>query len=63
MTIELREHSGSSIKLAKQNKKDWIFLVVQWLKLCAPNAGGQGSLPGQGNRSHTPQLKTVQPSK
>ena len=30
-------------------------LVVQWLRLCAPNAGGPGSLPGQGTRSHMPQ--------
>ena len=26
-------------------------VVVQWLRLCAPNAGGLGSIPGQGNRS------------
>ena len=27
------------------------FLVVQWLRLQAPNAGGPGSIPGQGTRS------------
>ncbi|TEA39746.1 hypothetical protein DBR06_SOUSAS31510016, partial [Sousa chinensis] len=27
-------------------------LVVQWLRLCAPNAGGPGLIPGQGTRSH-----------
>ena len=27
-------------------------LVAQWLRLCAPNAGGPGSTPGQGTRSH-----------
>ena len=27
-------------------------LVVQWLRLRAPNAGGRGSIPGQGTRSH-----------
>ena len=32
-------------------------LVVQWLRLYAPNAGGQGSIPGQGTRSHMVQLK------
>ena len=32
-------------------------LVVQWLRLCAPNAGGLGSNPGQGTRSHMSQLK------
>ena len=29
----------------------WEFLVVQWLRLHAPNAGGPGSIPGQGPRS------------
>ena len=28
------------------------FLVVQWLRLCAPNAGRWGSIPGQGTRSY-----------
>ena len=23
------------------------FLVVQWLRLCASNAGGEGSIPGR----------------
>ncbi|TEA25426.1 hypothetical protein DBR06_SOUSAS11710014, partial [Sousa chinensis] len=32
-------------------------LVVQWLRLHAPKAGGQGSIPGQGTRSHMPQLR------
>ena len=32
-----------------------ISLVVQWLRLQAPNEGGLGSIPGQGNRSHRPQ--------
>ena len=27
-------------------------LVAQWLRLCTPNAGGPGSIPGQGTRSH-----------
>ena len=29
-------------------------LVVQWLRLHAPKAGGPGSIPGQGTRSHMP---------
>ena len=29
-----------------------ISLVVQWLRLCASNAGGLGSNLGQGTRSH-----------
>ena len=33
-------------------------LVVQWLGLWAPNAGARGSIPGQGTRSHIPQLRS-----
>ena len=32
-------------------------LVVQWLRLHTPNAGSPGSIPGQGTRSHIPQLR------
>ena len=35
------------------------FLVVQWLKLHAPNAGGPSSIPGQGTRSHMLQLNIL----
>jgi len=31
--------------------------VVQWLRLHAPNAGGQASIPDQGNRPHMTQLR------
>ena len=34
-------------------------VVVQWLRLCAPNARGLGSIPGQGTRFHMPQLKSL----
>ena len=33
------------------------YLVVQWLRHCTPNAGGLGSIPGQGIRSPMLQLK------
>ncbi|TEA32997.1 hypothetical protein DBR06_SOUSAS7410054, partial [Sousa chinensis] len=36
-------------------------LVVQWLRFCAPNAGGPGSIPGQGTRSCMPQLGAYMP--
>ena len=36
------------------------FLVVQWLRLCAHNAGGLGLIPDQGTRSRMPQLKIPQ---
>ena len=32
-------------------------MAVQWLGLCAPNAGGLDSIPGQGIRSHMLQLR------
>ena len=36
-------------------------LLVQWLTLHAPNAGDQGSIPGQGTRSHMLQLRARMP--
>ena len=32
-------------------------LVIQWLRLHAPNAGGPGCISSQGTRFHMPQLK------
>ena len=34
--------------------------MVQWLRLCIPNAGGLGSIPGQGTRRHKVQVKAAQ---
>ena len=34
-------------------------LAIQWLRISSPNAGGPGSIPGQGTRSHMPQLKIL----
>ena len=31
--------------------------MVQWLRLYTPNAQSPGSIPGQGTRSHKPQLR------
>ena len=31
--------------------------MVQWLRLCTPNARDPGLIPGQGTRSHMPQLR------
>ena len=33
------------------------FLVIQWLKRCAPKAEGLGSIPGQGIRPHVLQAR------
>ena len=34
-------------------------LVVQWLRLCTPNAGGLGSIPGWETRPHMLQLRIL----
>ena len=34
-------------------------MVVQWVKLPAPNSGSPSLIPGQGTRSHMPQLKIL----
>ena len=36
-------------------------LVVHWLRHCTPNAGGPGSIPGQGTRFHVLQLRVHMP--
>ena len=48
-------------KLNTQRDTRGSSLVVQWLRLCAPNAGGLGSIPGQGARSHMLQLRVCMP--
>ena len=40
-------------KVHHKNRSPGTCLMVQWLRLCTPNAGGLGSIPGQGTRSHT----------
>ena len=47
--------------MKKQIAEQETSLVVEWLKLWAPNARleGLGSIPGQGTRSHMPQQKIV----
>ena len=35
------------------------FLMVRWLRLCAPNARGVGLIPGQRTRSRMLQLKIL----
>ena len=37
------------------------FLVVQWVRVCTPKAGGPGSIPGRGTRScmHSPTKKST----
>ena len=45
----------------EEDRSDYIWrvsTVVQWLGLHAPKAGGLGSVPGQGTRSHSVTTKT-----
>ena len=45
---------GIQLLMAQQpiEAKSETSLVVQWLKVHTPNAGGLGSIPDQGTRSH-----------
>ena len=54
-----RETKDTITGLEVRNKENQTgtSLVVQRLRLHAPNAGGRGSIPGQGTRSCMPQLK------
>ena len=45
-------HLWSNTITALKEQETGTSLVVQWLRLHAPNAGGPGSIPGQGTRSH-----------
>ena len=57
-TLSFRWVSGFKVSPLKMFFKNNLgaSLLVQWLRLCAPKTGGLGSIPGQGTRSHTPQL-------
>ena len=44
-----------------QEKLVGTSLLVQWLRLHAPNAGDQGSVSGQGTRSRMLQLRARMP--
>ena len=44
-------------KLGLSKVSPGISLLVQWLRLCTPNAEGLSWIPGQGTRSHMPQLR------
>jgi hypothetical protein len=47
--------------LTSKNGQKGTSQVVQWLKLRATNAGDTGSIPGQGIRAHTSQLRIHMP--
>ena len=56
---DLRKSWALTVLFKVKNKGLGISLVVQGLRLHAPNPGGPGSIPGQGTRSHMLQLKNL----
>ena len=50
---------GASVR----EQEGWTSLVILWLRLCIPNAGGLSSIPSQGTRFHVLQLKDPGTSK
>ena len=66
---KLTQHCKSTIfeYLKKKNEKiqktkgQGTSLVVQWLRVPAPNAGGPDSIPAHRARSHVPQLTIRMP--
>ena len=59
--FSLSLHSGGVGRRHFKSEQIGTSLVVQWLRLCAPNAGGLVSIPGQGTRSHLQQLRVHMP--
>ena len=55
-TVKLEDYGGTKGIICKEGGTR-TSLVVQWLRLRAPNAGGLELIPGQGSRSHVPQLR------
>ena len=66
VTLKTHRHKRKKwINLTPSKLKIFVFqdlslgisLVIQWLRLQGSNVGCPGSTPGQGTRSHMPQLK------
>ena len=49
------KHMPEKVTLKKPQRGT--SLVVEWLRLHAPNSGSPGSIPGQGTKPRMPQLK------
>ena len=61
--LQLFDKPGSNTILSQATQNDTVSLpgtslVVQWLGLHNPRAGALGLFPGQGGRSHMPQLRS-----
>ena len=46
-------------KKIQRAERDFPGGLVQWLRLCAPNAGDLGLIPGLGTRSHMAATKSL----
>ena len=55
LSLEKENQISVTIKMWRKGTS----LVVQWLRLCTPNAGGLGSIPGWGTSSHMTQQKKI----
>ena len=55
----MRNPEGGDVPSSKRMGET--SLVVQWLRLLAPNTGGLCSIPGQGPTSFTPQQRSKTP--
>ena len=51
----INQRQRFAILSVKSSAKGLASLVVQWLRLHAPKAGGSGLTPDQGTRPHKPQ--------
>ena len=57
-TLSIKEIEFIILKLPSRD-----FIIVQWLRLCAPKAGGPGLIPSQGTRPHTPHRRVHIPQR
>ena len=48
--IQRHKEESTMTSILKRNRKEETSLVVQWLRPCAPNAGGPDSIPSQGTK-------------
>ena len=55
--MKRKERTGETLPRYNSEHGHQDFLVVHWLRIRAPNAGGLGSTLG-GTRSHMPQIRS-----
>ena len=59
--VQVRPWSKGQMDTITEEGEFGTSLVIQWVRLCATNAGGPGSIPGQGTRSRTWQQRSRVP--